>query len=218
MRALRAYFSALSVMVEICTFTSTPFQDSYLFRIGGWCYFPFSWHMYCAHEIASLTRAKLPASIASWILPTRQASHPCSSRARIKIDKISIELSFCRPGPACLRSTWSNNHLPEAYNALIKGLPMGYAIRICNQDMQSGYAIRICNQDMQYQYPIGKPSQTCQSHTFGEWGPSTPYAAVMVTPCPSYADARFNWTRLITCSPISQTRFARSRHDTAKLR
>ena len=95
---------------------------------------------------------------------------------------------------------------------------MGYAIRICNQDMQSGYAIRICNQDMQYQYPIGKPSQTCQSHTFGEWGPSTPYAAVMVTPCPSYADARFNWTRLITCSPISQTRFARSRHDTAKLR
>lgn len=81
-----------------------------------------------------------------------------------------------------------------------------------------GYAIRICNQDMQYQYPIGKPSRTCQSHTFGEWGPSTLYAAVMVTPCPSYADARFNWTRLITCSPISQTRFARSRHDTAKLR
>jgi len=110
--------------------------------------------MYCAHEIASLTRAKLPASIASWILPTRQASHPCSSRARIKIDKISIELSFCRPGPACLRSTWSNNHLPEAYNALIKGLPMGYAIRICNQDMQSGYAIRICNQDMQSGYAI----------------------------------------------------------------
>ena len=129
----------------------------------GECYFPFSWHMYCAHEIASLTRAKLPASIASWILPTRQASHPCSSRARIKIDKISIELSFCRPGPACLRSTWSNNHLPEAYNALIKGLPMGYAIRICNQDMQSGYAIRICNQDMQYQYPIGKPSQACHA-------------------------------------------------------
>ena len=40
----------------------------------------------------------------------------------------------------------------------------------------------------------------------------------MVTPCSSYADVRFNWTRLITCSPISQTRFARSRHDTAKLR
>ncbi len=31
---------------------------------------------------------------------------------------------------------------------------MGYAIRICNQDMQSGYAIRICNQDMQSGYAI----------------------------------------------------------------
>ena len=71
---------------------------------------------------------------------------------------------------------------------------------------------------MQYQYPIGKPSRTCQSHTFGEWGPSTLYAADIDTLCPSYADARFNRTRLITCSPISQTRFARSRHDTAKLR